>query len=86
MYRLGDGRLLQVYEYPGPLPAKPSATPLQTGTRTSGSQSWSWMTVNGQTVLFTNLPDGWYVELDVPTGSNVNADLDMLQSIASTLS
>lgn len=85
VYRLRDGRRLQVFEYPGGLPVKPTAAPLQTGTRMVGSQSWSWMTVNGQTVLSTTLPDRVYVELDLPTSSNVNADLDTLQSIASTL-
>jgi hypothetical protein len=87
VYRLTDGRQLQIYQRAGGLPAKPgAATPLQTGTRMIGSQSWSWMTVNGQTVLSTTLPDQVYVELDVATGSNVNTDLDMLQAIAATLS
>jgi len=85
VYRLSDGRRLQVFEYVGGLPVKPTAAPLQTGTRMIGSQSWSWMTVNGQTVLSTTLPDRVYVELDLPTSSNVSADLDTLQSIASTL-
>ena len=86
LYRLGDGRNLQLFEYVGGLPTKPQlATPLQTGTRIIGSQSWSWIIINGQTVLSTTLPDLVYVELDLQTGSNVNADLDTLQSIASTL-
>lgn len=100
VYRLSDGRNLQLFEHVGALPAKPTAPPVLTGTRTVGSQSWSWISVNGQTVLSTTLPDGVYVELSVPTGSNttlrlepgspgalalVNADLDVLQSIASTL-
>jgi hypothetical protein len=50
-----------------------------------GPQSWSWMTVNGQTVLSTTLQDQVYVELDVATSSNVNVDLGMLQAIAATL-
>ena len=86
VYRLTDGRTLQIYERVGGLPAKPTATPLQTGTRLISSQSWSWMTVNGQTVLSTTLPDQVYVELHVATGSNVSTDLDMLQAIATTLS
>jgi hypothetical protein len=100
VYRLTDGRHLQVFEHVGALPAKPTAPPMLTGTRTIGSQSWSWTSVNGQTVLSTTLPDGVYVELSVPMASNttlrlepesptavalVNAELDMLQSIASTL-
>jgi hypothetical protein len=86
VYRLGDGRNLQLFEYVGGLPAKPTTAPLQTGTRVIRSQPWSWMTVNGQTVLSTTLPDRVYVELDLLTGSNVNTDLDTLQAIASTLS
>jgi len=86
VYHLGDGRRLQVFEYVGGLPIKPGATPSQTGALMIGSQSWSWMTVNGQTVLSATLPDRVYVELDLPTGSDVKADLNTLQSIASTLS
>ena len=81
-----DGRQLQVYERVGGLLGKPgAATPLQTGTRPIGSQSWSWMTANGQTILSTTLPDQVYVELDVATGSSVNVDLDVLVAIAGTL-
>jgi len=43
------------------------------------------MTVNGQTVLSTTLPDQVYIELDIATGSNVNMDLDTLGAIAGTL-
>jgi len=87
VYRLTDGRQLDVFERAGGLPVKPGAsTPLQTGTRVIGSQTWSWMTVNGKTVLSTTLLDQVYVELDVATSSSVNADLDMLVAIAATLS
>jgi hypothetical protein len=99
VFRLTDGRNLQVFEYVGVLPAKPAASPVVTGTRTIGSQSWSWSVVNAQTVLSTTFP-GVYVELSVPMGSNttvstelespagralVDAEVDLLQSIASTL-
>jgi len=86
LYRLTDGRSLKLFEYAGGLPVKPSInTPDQTGTRVIGAQSWSWLTVNGQTVLSTTLSDRTYVDLSVPTGSDLNADLAILQSIASTL-
>lgn len=85
VYRLTDGRSLKLFEYAGGLPVKPSATPDQTGTRVIGGQSWSWLTINGQTVLSTTLSDRVYVDLSVPTGSDLNADLAILQSIASTL-
>jgi hypothetical protein len=100
VYRLNDGRNLQVFEHVGALPAKPTASPVMTGTRTIGSQSWSWMSVNGQTILSTTLPDRVYVELSIPMRSNttlrlepespsaralVDAEVNLLQSIASTL-
>jgi hypothetical protein len=100
VYRLTDGRNLQVFEHVGALPAKPTDPPMLTGTRTIGSQSWSWIYVNAQTVLSTTLPDRVYVELSVPMGSNttvrlepespsaralVDAEVDLLQSIAATL-
>jgi hypothetical protein len=100
VYRLTDGRNLQVFEHVGALPPKPTASPVLTGTRTIGSQAWSWISVHGQTVLSTTLPDRVYIELAVPMGSNttaslelespsgralVEAEVDLLQSIASTL-
>lgn len=100
VYRLNDGRNLQLFEHVGALPAKPTASPVMTGTRTIGSQSWSWVSVNGQTVLSTTLPDRVYMELSVPMDSSmklrlepespsaralVEAEVDLLQSIASTL-
>jgi hypothetical protein len=100
VYRLNDGRSLQVFEHVGALPAKPTASPVMTGTRTIGSQSWSWISVNGQTILSTTLPDRVYIELSVPMRSNttlrlepespsaralVEAEVDLLQSIVSTL-
>lgn len=85
VYRLTDGRSLKLFEYPVGLPFKPSGTPDQTGTRVIDGQSWSWLTINGQTVLSTTLSDRVYVDLSVPTGSDLNADLAILQSIASTL-
>jgi hypothetical protein len=98
VYRLTDGRSLQVFQYVGVLPAKPAASPGVTGTRTIGSQSWSWSVVTGQTVLSTTFP-GVYVELSVPTAKTtlrlepgspsalalMTRDVDLLESIASTL-
>jgi hypothetical protein len=100
VYRLTDGRQLQLFEFVGVLPTKPTAPPVLTGTRALGTQAWSWTLVNGQIVLSTTLPDRVYVELSVPMGSSttisievsspgglalVNADVDLLQAIASTL-
>jgi hypothetical protein len=100
VYRLSDGRQLQLFEFAGVLPTKPTAPPLLTGTRAIGSQAWSWILVNGQIVLSTTLPDRVYVELSLAMGSRttisievsspgglalVDADVDVLQSIASTL-
>lgn len=100
VYRLTDGRHLQLFEFVGVLPTKPTAPPVLTGTRAIGTQAWSWTLVNGQIVLSTTLPDRVYVELSVAMGSSttisvevtspgglalVNADVDLLQSIASML-
>ena len=84
-YELADGRGLHVYERAGGLPAKPSASPGASGTRDVGGFPWSWITVNGQTVLYTTLQGNTYVELDVTSSTDVGADVALLANIAESL-
>lgn len=85
-YQLTDGRALHIYERAGGLPVKPSAAPDASGTRNVAGHSWSWLTVHGQTVLYTTMPDNTYVELGVQAGSDVQRDLALLDEISRTLS
>lgn len=84
-YRLTDGRSLHVYEHIGALPAKPTRSPTESGTMDIGARSWSWRTLDAYLVLFTDTPEGIYVELGVPTSGNRSADIDLLKEIAATL-
>ena len=84
-YRLTDGRSLHLYEYVGPLPAKPSRSPTESGAIGIGARSWSWRTLDAYLVLSTDTPEGIYVELGVPTAANRSADIDLLKEIAATL-
>ena len=84
VYRSKDGRTLHVYEHDGALPAKPSATPIATGTREVRGTTWSWMRVNGVVLLMTML-GGTYVEIDVRE-TEAAGDVDFLARIAETMS
>jgi hypothetical protein len=84
-YRLTDGRSLHVYEHVGPLPAKPSRSPTDSGATTIQARSWSWRTLDAYLVLSTDTPEGIYVELGLPTGASRSADVDLLKEIAATL-
>jgi hypothetical protein len=84
-YRLTDGRPLHVYEHVGPLPAKPSRSPTESGAMTIGAQSWLWRTLDAYLVLSTDTPEGIHVELGLPTAGNRSADIDLLKEIAATL-
>ena len=84
-YRLTDGRPLHVYEHLGPLPAKPTRSPNESGTVAIGAQSWSWRTLDAYLVLSTEMPDGIYIELGLPTSANRSADIELLKDIAATL-
>jgi hypothetical protein len=84
-YRLADGRSLHVYEHIGPLPAKPSRSPTDSGAIAIGAQSWSWRTLDAYLVLSTDTPEGIYVDLGLPTGASRSADIDLLKEIAATL-
>ena len=84
-YRLTDGRPLHVYEHVGPLPAKPTRSPTESGTMTIGARSWLWRTLDAYLVLSTDTPEGIYVELGLPASGNRSADIDLLKEIAATL-
>jgi hypothetical protein len=84
-YRLTDGRPLHVYEHVGPLPAKPTRSPTESGTMTIGARSWLWRTLDAYLVLSTDTPEGIYVELGLPTTGNRSADIDLLKEIAASL-
>ena len=84
-YRLTDGRSLHVYEHVGPLPAKPTRSPTESGMTTIGVRSWIWRTLDAYLVLSTDTPEGIYVELGLPTTGNRSADIDLLKEIAATL-
>ena len=83
VYRLRDGRTLHIYEHDGALPAKPTATPLAAGSRTVRGATWSWMRVNGLTLLMT-MSGGTYVELAVAE-TVPDQDVAYLAAIAATM-
>jgi hypothetical protein len=84
-YRLTDGRSLHLYEHVGPLPAKPSRSPTESGAVAIGARSWSWRTFDAYLVLSTDTPEAVYVELGLPTTASRSADIDLLKEIAATL-
>ena len=84
-YRLTDGRSLHVYEHVGPLPAKPSRSPTESGAIAVGARSWSWRTLDTYLVLSTDTPEDIYVELGLPSAASRSADIDLLKEIAATL-
>lgn len=84
-YRLTDGRSLHLYEHVGPLPAKPTRSPSESGAVAIGAGSWSWTNLNGSLVLSADTPEGIYVELGLPTSASRSADIDLLKEIAATL-